>query len=220
MMALGTHWEWRGFGAVSGAFARLYCDLEPCYGTQTVEDIYLWIPGMQVNAKFRTGVQDGLKFKRIENTDDDLEQWTERPDELFEFPLDSQGWNTLKEVLANAGLRLPDYPLKAPDQTQSLVYLKEVGCRAITVRKIRESKIWQRAGGRVMVEWACITAPQPCISIGLETMETENKSQNFLDDDLKNRLKNAIQDLALKKEALRIINYMDAVGIWASGKFI
>jgi hypothetical protein len=51
-MAAGLHWEWRGFGAVSGAFTRQYCPLEPCFDPQNVEDIYLWIPGMQVNAKF------------------------------------------------------------------------------------------------------------------------------------------------------------------------
>jgi hypothetical protein len=220
MMALGTHWEWRGFGAVSGIFAERYCNLEPFYEPQTIEDIYLWIPGMQINAKFRTGVEDGLKFKRIKNKDDDLEQWTESPNELFEFPIDTRGWNALKGVLAEVGLKLPDYPSRAPNRADSLRCLEEIGCRILQVNKIRETKIWRCKPVNVMVEWACITSPQSCISIGLETMEMQSGDEQYSDDEQKRHLTRAVRKMGLKKEPIKVMNYIDAVRIWASGGVI
>ncbi len=219
-MALGLHWEWRGFGAVSGAFAQRYGTLESFQEPQSIKDTYLWILGISVNAKIREGVEGGLKLKRRIRKDRNLEQWFENPAELFNFPLDKQSWNALQKVIAEAGLKMPNDPLPAPNRSAVLRYLQKKGCRTVNVSKRRESKVWQGSSGNIKVEWACITTPQICISIGLETMASDLASGSFSDDSQKEHLNRAIEELGLEKEPLKVMNYMDIVHIWAQGKYI
>lgn len=219
-MALGLHWEWRGFGSVSGAFAQRYSKLEPFLEPQSIEDTYLWIPGISVNAKFRNGLEGSLKLKRLKCKDRSLEQWFENPLELFNFPLDAKSWNALQTVLAEAGLEIPDDPLPAPNRYSVLRYLQKIGCRTVKVSKRRESKIWQGSSGNIKVEWASISAPQACLSIGLETVESNLAAGSFSDDRQKEHLYRAIKELGLGKEPLKVMNYMDVVNIWAQGKFV
>jgi hypothetical protein len=219
-MALGLHWEWRGFGAVSGAFAQRYGNLEPFLEPQSIEDTYLWIPGIAVNAKFRKGVEGGLKLKRLKGKDRSLEQWFENPAELFDFPLDTTSWSALQTVLAEAGLEIPNDPPPAANRASVLGCLQKIGCRTVSVSKQRESKIWQGSSGKIKVEWTCITMPQICISIGLETVPSDSAGGSFSDGSQKELLHRAIQELGLKKEPLKVMNYMDAVNIWAEEKFI
>ncbi len=219
-MALGLHWEWRGFGAVSGGFAQRYGHLEPYLEPQSIEDTYLWIPGIAVNAKFRKGVEGGLKLKRLQSKDRSLEQWFENPAELFDFPLDKKSWYALQTVLAEAGLEIPEDPLPATHRPSVLRYLQKIGCRTVNVCKQRDSKIWPGSSGKIKVEWTCITMPQICISIGLETVPSDSAGGSFSDGSQKELLHRAIQELGLKKEALKVMNYMDAVNIWAVGRFI
>jgi hypothetical protein len=60
-MAFGVHWEWRGFGSVSDAFFGRYGNLAYEFGPQKIEDIYIWVPGLEVNLKIREGEEGGLK---------------------------------------------------------------------------------------------------------------------------------------------------------------
>jgi hypothetical protein len=219
-MALGLHWEWRGFGAVSGAFAQRYGNLEPFLEPQSIEDTYLWIPGIAVNAKFRKGVEGGLKLKRLTSKERSLEQWVENPAELFDFPLDTTSWSALQTVLAEAGLKIPNDPLPATHRPSVLRYLQKIGCRLVNVRKQRESKIWHGSSGMIKVEWTHITTPENCISIGLETVPSDTAGGSFSDDRQKKILYKAIQELGVEKEPLKVMNYMDVVNIWAEGKFI
>jgi hypothetical protein len=219
-MALGLHWEWRGFGAVSGGFAQRYGNLDAFLAPRSIEDTYLWIPGIAVNAKFRKGVEGGLKLKRLKSKEHSLEQWFENPDELFDFPLDTTSYNALQTVLAEAGLEIPSDPLPATHRPSVWRYLQKIGCRTVNVRKQRESKIWQGSSGKIKVEWTCITMPQICISIGLETVPLDSAGSSFSDDRQKKLLYKAIQELGLEKEPLKVMNYMAAVNIWAVGKFI
>jgi len=219
-MAFGLHWEWRSFGSVSSVFANRYCTLQASFSPQTIEDFYLWVPKLDVNAKFREGAEGGLKFKRIKNQDGPLEQWHEDRGELFDFPLDQKAWDTLSKVLATVNIHLPSYPLTPPNRDATLEYLKKVGCPTITVKKLREAKLWQGLKGKVKVEWACISSPQACISIGLETWEEESQKADLNDELAKADIHAAIKELQLDKEPLRVMNYIQAVEIWASGEKI
>jgi hypothetical protein len=209
-------WEWRAFGGVSAAFARKYSELEPCFELQDVEDLYLWIPGLSVNAKFRMGAEGGLKFKRIKDKDLDLEKWHEDKAELFDFPLEREAWETLSRMLATVGVTLANYPSETLNRDKSLQLLENAGCEAVKVRKKREARLWKGPYGKVKVEWACISEPQSLISIGLETWMKEPSDRTTTDDEGKKDIKAAIDDLGIVREPLRIMNYMDAVQIWAS----
>jgi hypothetical protein len=123
-------------------------------------------------------------------------------------------------VLAEAGLEIADDPLPATHRSSVLPYLQKIGCRAVNVSKQRESKIWQGSSGKIKVEWTCITTPQICISIGLETVPSDSAGGSFSDDNQKKTLLKAIQELGVEKDPLKVINYMDAVNIWAVGKLI
>src|SRR5262245_7026559 len=94
-----THWEWRGFGSLSPKFMSRFDRMHAPFGrsTQHVVDEYLWIPGVEVNLKFRQGTiwQDGLKFKRFHERRGAMEKWTESMDEIFPFPLSDRAWTLL-----------------------------------------------------------------------------------------------------------------------------
>lgn len=219
-MAFGLHWEWRGFGAVSGRFAGQYCSLLDLFPEQEIEDSYLWVPGLEVNAKFREGAEGGLKFKRLKNGDGPLEQWEEDRREVFEFPLEREAWDTLSKVLQPAKVHLPSYPMKKPAREEVVKYLQEAGCKTLTVKKVRGAKVWQGPHGNVKVEWACISSPQTCISIGLETWAEGNPKPPLADELAKADIRAAIKGLRLDAEPLRVLNYMQAVEMWVADKRI
>jgi len=219
-MAYGTHWEWRGFGAVTPRFAQSFLELPVHAEAHTVEDDYLWIPGLEVNAKFREGVEHGLKFKRIQKTDGNYEVWTEDPDELFEFPINASAWSMLKEDLEEAGLTFPEYPGSPRDRRELCQLLRETGCEIVTVQKWRESRRWEFEQGQfVLVEWAVVSEPQRCISIGLENGSTEERVDLTTDQSL-NMLRNATTSLQLENEPLEPQNYLEVVKQWARGTMI
>ena len=218
-MALGTHWEWRGFGAVTPGFANDFNQFDVHTESHTVKDNYLWIPGMEVNAKFRKGVEDGLKFKRKQTSEGSFEVWSEDPDELFEFPIGGSGWSMLREDLDESGLSLSRYPGTPQNREETTQLLEQAGCSIITVRKHRMTVRWQRNNHDVLIEWAVITEPQHCISIGLENWspdEADNLSSNRALDGLRE----AHSQLNLDEEPLEPLNYLDAVRQWVDGECI
>jgi hypothetical protein len=219
-MALGLHWEWRGFGAVSSGFAHHFSELAPLFDPQDVEDVYLWVSGLEVNVKVRDIPEEPFKFKRLQGTDGHLEQWAQNPEDIFKFPLNEAGWNKLVEVLAKVNRTLGPYPSGEADAETTLARLKKAGARTITVNKLRESRLWQGPNGKVRVEWACISSPEAIISIGLETWDEDPEGQGLPDEQAKEDILAAIKELGLNNEPLRVMNYMDAVAVWASGKKI
>jgi len=216
-MALGIHWEWRGFGIVSGAFALRYSDLEAQYPPQSVKDDYLWAPRLEANVKARTLAGEPFKLKRLQDKDGHLEKWSEAEDDIFEFPLSKNDWDTLAETLATAGLVLGPYPAGTADAEMTFAELKRVGARIVTINKSREARRWQGPHGQVLVEWACILAPQSLITIGLETWDEDPEGPGLPDKEAKEDIRAAIQALGLDGEPLRVLNYVDAVRIWTSG---
>lgn len=216
-MALGIHWEWRGFGAVSSSFARRYSALATALDSQTVTDCYVWAPGLAVNIKTREGVGGDLKFKRLEDKKGELEKWREDPAEIFNFPLPRSSWMLLAETLATVGLQLEVYPPEAPDRATALAAVRRAGCRLVRVEKQRSAQLWAGPNGHVQWEWARIARPQPILSIGLENAED---GADVGDAEARIDLEAAIAALELQEEPLRIMNYLDAVAIWSEGACI
>lgn len=218
-MPYGSHWEWRGFGGVTGRFVQIYSSLESHYKLHSVQDRYIRIPGLCVNAKFREGAENGLKFKRPEKRDGDFEVWTENEHELFNFPLSDEAWNTLLKMLKSAGLTLPDAPPSSFSQNEVAQWLQQAGCEIVEVHKERESRLWQGDNGSVLVEWACISEPQSIISIGLENF-AEGEAYNLTSNTGKLVVESAVKELGLDREPLHYMNYMDAVKLWVQGNKI
>jgi hypothetical protein len=216
-MALGLHWEWRGFGVVSRDFARYFSQLDHLFIPPDVEDVYLWARGFKVNIKVRDIPEQPFKFKRLRNKDGDLEQWAENPKDIFSFPLNQAGWNALAEALATVDVVLGPCPSGGADAHTTLARLRAVGVRTVTVNKQRESRLWQGPHGKVRVERVHISSPQTIASIGLETWGEDPEAPGLPDREAKEDIRAAIDALGLRYEALRVMSYLDAVVIWASG---
>ena len=216
-MVLGIHWEWRGFGMVSGEFAFRYSALSPQFQRQSVKDVYLWAPMLKMNVKVRDLPAEPFKFKRLQNRDGHLEQWAEHPADIYRFPLDMAGWEPLAATMATAGLALGPYPVGTVDADRTLAELERAGARTVTVNKQRASRLWQGPYGQVKVEWACILSPQLVITIGLQTWDEDVEGPGLPDEQAKADIRAAIQALGLHDEPLKALNYVEAVAIWASG---
>ena len=218
-MTTGIHWEWRGFGAVSSVFSRCFGTLESLFCPQDVEDVYLWVPGLEVNIKMRDIPEEPFKFKRLQVKDKNtgLEQWAESPEDIFRFPLDEAGWDALAKTLAKVDVTLGPYPSGVADAERTLAWLKKAGVRVVTVNKRREGRLWRGAHGPVKVEWACIRSPQATISIGLETWDEDPHGEGLPDEQAKEDILAALEALGLNKEPLKAMNYVDAVAVWALG---
>lgn len=212
-----SHWEWRGFGGLTSVFANHFCNLQVIKSTENISDLYLWNEELKTNIKLRSGVEEGLKFKRFKCQHGAFELWLEDPAELFHFPLNDRAWNTLRKELQNNVSRLPINIKKPITRAKTLQYLQKTGCKVLEVCKIRESRILSVPDGTVKVEWCCITKPQSIISVGLEN----HSCNNTLDDEFKvANLKEAIKALKLGKQPLTVMNYLNALNYWANDQNI
>lgn len=216
-MALGSHWEWRGFGNISNRFSQLYHELPLLFKTQVVEDSYLWIPGLSVNAKLRSGADGDLKFKRLKERDGELEKWFEKPEEIFDFPLSINAWTTLSEVLKTVNIKLSDWTSELQGRDEILDMLKKKGCRIVSMIKQREARLLTTKHTDIKVEWASVSGPQQLISIALES-GFENPDKSLSDEEAKKGLLTAIQELELQTEALQVMSYLKAIEKWAKGE--
>ena len=219
-MALGVHWEWRGFGEGSERLSGVIRGLEDLFPRQEVVDRYLWIPRLTVNVKLRSGVQDGLKFKRLLARADELELWHEDPEELYGFPLGHAAWERLASELRKVGLTLHASPEEPTDASATLDHLRAVDERItiVEVRKDRQAWLWPGPPGPVKVELATITAPENVLSVGLENWADEGEP----DDTSRGQaaLLAARLELGLEAESLRPLSYLDATEIWARGRSV
>ena len=212
-MALSTHWEWRGFGDVSPRFAARFDTLEPAFGdgaAQVFVDEYLWIPGVDVNLKFRrgTGTQDGLKFKRLNETRETVEKWTESADEIFPFPLNPRAWELLRLAMNIPAARKFRPPQDAGrDDAIHFLQKQDLRIQTVTVKKRRRSATWGERGS-VKVELAEILSPVATKSVGLEIWDPFRQLE---DDASVTLLTAAAVALELDKEALRVMNYLEFI---------
>lgn len=113
-------------------------------------------------------------------------------------------------------IHLPESPDVVLNRQKAVVLLTEAGCKLLLVQKLREAKKWRAPNGIVKVEWACISKPQPVVSIGLENW-SEVKSAELSDESAKEDLYAAIDFLELHREPLNTMNYMDVVEVWSGG---
>jgi hypothetical protein len=219
-MALGVHWEWRGFGQGSERLLEAIGGLEDLFPLQDVVDRYLWIPRLTVNVKLRSGVQDGLKFKRLLARARELELWHEDPDELYDFPLDSTAWERLASELRKVGLTLSGGPGQPTDLSATLDHLRTLDERiaVVEVHKTRQAWLWPGPPGTVKVEVATITSPEDVLSIGLENWGDEEEPEEASAGQA--ALSAAILELDLGAETLRLLSYLDATEIWARGQSV
>lgn len=201
-MALGKHWEWRGFGKASSHLRALIMHLPPLLDQPwQVTDHYLWVPGCPTNVKLREG---DLKLKRFVEREGDLECWMEDEAEAFTFPLD-------QPVVLNAasalGVVLPCLPHGAVGREAFLALLRETDppVQVVTVEKVRWLRQLKVPGeAPVVVELAEILAPEAVVSVGLEhyrpTAVRQTKAY-----------------LGLDREDLRPLNYLQALAAWVEG---
>ncbi len=215
-MAQGVHWEWRGFGQVSQAFRSRFRSLEPYLSTHTLVDDYLWAPGLAVNVKLRREWGGGaLKFKRRIGREGELEQWSERPEDVHPFPLDSSAWRALTSALgfASANIRRPaDYPV---DQAEALGLLSRSvpGLRVIRVVKTRSVRIWRDPPAEILVELVDIAEPRTVQSVGLECQLAAGHGQAGGDWEPQ-ALRGAMTALGIDAERLTAMSYLDAIELW------
>lgn len=214
------HWEWRGFGGASPDFLNLFSELPLFSESSVVEDFYLWAPGLSVNTKIRSGAESGLKFKRFINVDANLEKWLEHPSEIFEFPLSKSAWEILVDTFKEVGIALPGYPNGRLTPQNTLDILVEAGVKKIKVEKERETRVWSGPFGEVEIEWASISSPQTIISIGVENRQGLGSAESLGDEQYKKNVQAALETFNLRAEPLHVINYMDAIEVWAKDKKI
>ncbi|MDZ7693581.1 MAG: hypothetical protein U5K69_21095 [Balneolaceae bacterium] len=177
------------------------------------------IPGLEINAKLRKGAEGGLKFKHQEQKKGPFEIWIEDEEEIYEFPLDGEAWKSLNTMFKNTDINLPQYPATPLDRETTVSLLEEAGCKILSATKQRETRILEMKNGTVLVEWAIISSPQRCVSIGLETW-SQSETANLANDDALNTLKEALRKLNLDAEPLTPMNYLDAVKEWVKGSKI
>lgn len=219
-MALGVHWEWRAFGEGSDRLLDALGGLEELFPRQEVIDRYLWIPRLTVNVKLRSGVQEGLKFKRLLARRGELELWHEDPDELYDFPLGHAAWERLASELRKVGLTLRAHPGEATDLCATLDHLKGLDERitVVAVHKDRRAWLLPGRGGGVKVELATITSPERVLSVGLENWKDDREPGDAAGG--RAPVTAARVELGLEHESLRPLSYLDATEIWARGKSV
>ena len=215
-MALGTHWEWRGFGVLSDAFRRRFESLEDLFPSRSIVDEYVWVPHLSINLKLRrgTGGQDGLKFKRPGRTTGDLEEWREDPSEIYDFPLSTEAWESLERELADVGIILPPFPEEPLDRDLTLDYLKrsDSNIRVVTVTKARVTKLWSGREGDVRVDVTEISSPEEVTCLGLESSAGEGGG--LADGVARSALRSARTVLGIDRESLEVMNYLQALNRW------
>jgi hypothetical protein len=210
-MAIGDHWEWRGFGSLTaGVRARIEALPLKFPEPQAITDEYFWLPGVRINVKLRReGAVESLKFKRLIESDG-LERWREDAAETHPFPLEPR---VLAKLLAELGLEPHEPPAGVPDAAAALLALRRLA--PAVARVAVEKKRWQREwagggprGGRggVIVEIAEVFSPERITSVGIE-------------DEAREAVEAARSALGLPG-GLRTLSYLDALGLWARGERI
>jgi hypothetical protein len=201
-MAFGRHWEWRGFGPLSGP-ARSRIEALPLKypASQKVVDRYLWIPACLINVKLRF---NDLKFKRLVGEADGLECWVEDEAENYPFPVAPE---VVAELAAELGVPARRPAASVPNGVELVALLREAapGVAVVEVNKERWQHEWSppEGGDPVLVEVAEILAPERITSVALEHPSARPVA--------------AARD-ALRPPEMRRRSYLEAVAIWARGE--
>lgn len=220
-MATGRHWEWRGFGNVSNEFRDNFASFPLAFpeGPEwlDVTDEYLWVPDCNINVKLRTGHQEGLKLKRFEERHHTAELWFEDPKELYPYSsLDAAAFQSLGEALK---IKLPPIQDGPFDRRATLEILGNTRppVQIVKVQKSRQTRLWGTGDSQVLVEIANITHPQGILSVSLENAKPiagQNDRERL--NQAREALLFAMEALNIRKEDLKIMNYLEALSCWAN----
>ncbi len=221
-MAKGRHWEWRGFGAVSEGFRTRFKSYPLKYPDYPewgeVRDEYLWVPACAINVKLRRGIEDGLKFKCLERTEEDMKLWFEDPQELY--PYAALNATVLNKLAAALEIALPIIPQGPFDREKTLNLLQKANPRpkVVEIHKRRQTRVWRNSESKVVVEIAEISFPQTIFSVGLEN-DTDLQVDASLEQvsAAKDSIVAAKNFLETNQEALQSMSYLRALEIWATG---
>ncbi len=182
-MAVGTHWEWRAFGPIPLALLlNVIGKLNKHFGPDDTgnqhTDEYLWTPGSDVNVKLR---DDKLKFKRLLDTDDGCELWTEEEDETFPFPLTDAA---LDFISRHMSVGLPDEIATArnslADFRQSLASFTPP-IRVVPVNKHRIQYDAVVGEATLIIELAEVIEPVSTWSVAIEGEDLLASSSSRID---------------------------------------
>ena len=216
-MAVGEHWEWRGFGVVPSEARRRILTLP----SQLVDppwqlvDHYLWAPGCTMNVKLRGNASSGadLKLKRFVAAHAGLERWLEDEQEIFAFPL---AWPVLQRVIDGLGISVPDAlvsnALARAFDRPSFLKLLNVARPPVQVISVRKAR-WLQAlpvPGQVTpvtVELAEITAPERVTTVGVEHGDAQ-------------AVHDALAWLEVEALSLYAFSYLQALEVWARGESV
>ena len=221
-MALGRHWEWRGFGTLSVALREKWDSLEhalPDRQWYDVVDRYLWVPSYGMNAKIRSGLDTGdcLKVKRLRARWGQLQLWHEDPQDVFDFPLQ---WANLEWLARELHIDPPRRRRGRIDFDEALALFREsrASVQLIEVHKHRQARLWHGSGATVLIEIAEISRPEVISSLCLEsTLELTEWSGPDRMTEARDSVQRAVDELQVQREPLRNLNYVEALSIWASG---
>jgi hypothetical protein len=228
-MPEGTHWEWRGFGRVSDAFAvafaRLTPKLEAAPPWDVTRDDYLFVDGSTVNVKLRTGgTQQGLKLKHLVGSEAGLELWNEDPRDLYRFrDVDGSVLAKLAEIL---GLTLQEGLLPGnlgPQQILDYLAKASPPARVVSVHKKRQTRL-ARAGvqvelaelKRVTIDGREVDLGSVAHSVGIENTEDLRNRTTAELGAAANDVRRTLADLAIADEALCPMNYLEAIALWTT----
>lgn len=219
-MAVGVHWEWRGFGHVPltlilnsvPKLKRLFGVNDP--GTQDVDE-YLWSPGMQVNLKLR---KRQLKFKRREDrTSDGCELWTERSEETFAFPLTDQA---VAFVERNIPVQRPP-GLEFRQSYESFIAalpLFTPPLHLVVTRKHRIQFAWNENNEALVFELSEIQHPLTTWSVGIEGGDLGSLDGLIDPDQSQASLRRVLKirdHFGLPGPSLRVIGYLELLSDWS-----
>jgi len=172
-MALGRHWEWRGFGTISASLRERWSSFDdalPELRGYDVVDRYLWVPGYGMNAKMRSGlpIGDCLKFKRLRARWNQLQLWHEDPEDIHVFPLK---WSDLGWLTEELHVEPPDNRQDTIDFEKALEIFQKTTppVQIIEVHKHRQAHMWNDGKAQVLVEIAELSQPEVISSLCLES---------------------------------------------------
>lgn len=166
---------------------------------QAITDTYLWTPDCPVNVKLRYG---DLKFKRIIETDGDLECWIEDEGEMHPFPLSPAVVQELEKALA---IILPEHPSTplARDELLALLSSATPPVQTIVVEKRRALYALPICDpAPVIVEMTAIRSPVRTTTVALEHRNREC-------------VQSARDYLHVHDSGLTQINYLQALEAWS-----
>lgn len=228
-MAWGKHWEWRAFADRIPSGIRQQFETwplkypnGPLYARDS--DEYLSFRNPEINFKFREADREderGLKLKRLlKSTEKRIELWLEDKSDFY--PYAELNASVLERIATTLGARLEVVP-PGPYEREATIAIfasAEPPPKIITVDKIRQTRKLLTDGAIVTVEIAEIRSPERVFSIGIETEPLKGDPSEEDLNRTRGSVASILMTLELPRAELAVMNYVEAIGVWAKRKTI